>query len=524
MIRFAVATVVVLVLSGGPASAAQIGVENLQRRLWSGAMVRPLVRVTNVAEGERVRLAWVLVVDDRVVERGVSHLTGPGPREVTIPLPSVRVRMKVTLEAQLFRGKTLLACSKCPLELFPTGTLAALQEAYGDQRAGVVEAGMNGNPVWGSVPVRWKALRSAMEVKRFDGSLIFLTAHKPLSRRSALAEALLERVEGGMNLVCVGGVPAPLAGVSREADRVEAKNVRILAPEHGLLANLTEGDLANWGLDGVVARGLTSWPPGGNYVTILDLPSETEPCAVAVELRHGKGRILYCGLAVLEKLKEDPIAEIVLANLLRWGFGKSPLPRDPCRCLAQDSRVRETLSGLGVELLSETQGRADVLIADETILEEKNRGLCSDWLKAGGTILLFHLSEQGLDALNGMLRARWERDVRGEPPRLELAQADPSVVREPDLTHVHPLLAGVRREDVASLGPWEQDEKVWAVQAASDELHFTPLLGRGLVAKLERDGVRVILWQVPLKEDAGAQKRVLSALLTNLLVRMAPSE
>jgi hypothetical protein len=64
---------------------------------------------------------------------------------------------------------------------------------------------------------------------------------------------------------------------------------------------------------------------------------------------------------------------------------------------------------------------------------------------------------------------------------------------------------------------------VSSVRAVGDKAHFKYLIGKGVVAKLERDGVRIVFWQAPLnEEDAAAQKRVLSSVLTNLGVRLEP--
>ena len=88
----------------------------------------------------------------------------------------------------------------------------------------------------------------------------------------------------------------------------------------------------------------------------------------------------------------------------------------------------------------------------------------------------------------------------------------------------HTLLAGVRPEDVSSLARRKTDDVV-GVRAAGGDEHFVSLIGEGLVVKLERDGVRVILWQAPLtQKDSGEQERVLSALLTNLGARLQVPE
>jgi hypothetical protein len=246
---------------------------------------------------------------------------------------------------------------------------------------------------------------------------------------------------------------------------------------------------------------------------------------VAIEQRYGTGRILYCGLTVADKIGEEPIAEVVFANILRWGFGAASPFQSPRGCFEEGSAVEGALRELGVQFQTPSGEVTDIVLGDESLLDKTRGALLAAGINEGGTIVLFHLSAEGLEPLNELLRSRWEGDVRGEAPRLELEEVDGSALRGSGGLAEHPLLAGVRPEDVQSFGPRGGDEKMLCVRAVGDEAHFSHLIGKGVVGKLERDGVRIIFWQVPLDEgDAEAKRRVLSSILTNLGVRLEPAK
>lgn len=410
------------------------------------------------------------------------------------------------------------------MEVFPRGALPALAAAYSSETVGVAGSGPFAGMFLERVPFQCKQLHSPAEVRRFDGKVAFLAADGPLSERSELASALMERVAQGLNLVCLdpGGWPLTRGWTAQGARPAEVKEARVLAPDHPILAGLKAADLANWGSDGVVARNLLPLPGAGNCLTILDAPLENPPGAVAIELRYGTGRILCCALEAAQKLPEEPVAQLVLANLIRWGFGQGPALRDPYGCFRASSDVPHGMAELGVRFAHAEQDAKGMVLADDSIFEAKNAALCTRLLAGGGTLVVFGLSEERLEPLNGLLRERWEADVRGQPPRLALEQTDMAARQTAIDEPRHPLLAGVRPEDVQALAVG-LEAPVWAVSAVADEMHWRSLIGAGLIGKLERDGVRIVFWQIPVKDEgAEARKRALSSVLTNLGVRLQP--
>jgi hypothetical protein len=256
---------------------------------------------------------------------------------------------------------------------------------------------------------------------------------------------------------------------------------------------------------------------------ILDVPGSDAPAAVAVEVRRGAGRLLLCALPAVERLKSEPIAEAVLANLLSWGFSKAAPLAPAYACLQADSGPRKAIEEVGAKLAVGPLPKGAVVLADESLLETRNRAVLSHCLSGGGTLLLFGLSESGLPVLNAALRGRWEGAAGASPPRVQTKPFTPDGQPPAPDASAHPLLAGVRPEDIQELLAAAGGQDMRAVIVEAEAGHFADMLGNGLLAKFERDGATLVFWQVPLSGDpSDAARRVLRALLTNLGVVCEP--
>ena len=506
-----------MVFLASNAFAAQLQAELPRPRVWGARTLRPIVRVTDVAQDERVQVTWSLSFGDRVVTEGVSEMAGSGEPAIVIELPPVRVRTSVNLQLHLWAGGQAVAVETRKIDLFPGGVLDELKDRFAQESVGLVLRGQGGETVRERVPINWRVLSTALSVKSFDGQLVVLWADAPLPGRSELAYALLERVEGGMTVVCLGGVGPIVAQEAQTAQRPPESggSIRVLAPGHPMLANLQEGDLTGWEGDGAAVFDL---PLSGNRTIVLDLPSPGDPRPVVVEERRGDGRILYCGLPVAGKLGEDPVAEIILANIMRWAHLPGPPLQRPAGCFRDDSKVREMLGTQGVHFEPYSAGAGQPLLADESLFDEANKPLLAECLERGGTVLVFGVSDGALRGLNDSLSARWERDRRTVPPQFEHSSGLPAPEVHGGFPGAHALLAGARPEDINALVQRAAQQGVLALRPVADQAHFTSLVGGGLVGKLERDGVRIVFWQPPLEGHVD-EERVLGALLTNLGVR-----
>jgi len=524
--RAILSAMVVLACAGASAHGAEIEVHGLQRRLWGGSSVSPVVRADAVETEGPFRLVWALTYGPYVVEGEVRGLTAPVEQKIALEMPAVRVRTALAFEVRLFAGGEQVAEGRREVDLFPRGRLQALAAAIEEREIGLVAIGVGAREWAERLPLECEELASELSVGRFDGDLIVMVATERPAPMSGLVDSLLRRVEDGLSVVCLGEVGAMLPPTEPGTGGPgSVSKGRLLAPNHAAVGGLHAGDLSEWGIDGVVASRRFGWPKRGNGLTILDGGPATTPYSLLIEVRRGRGRILCCALDVVEKLREEPVAEIVFANLISRGLAEAPALARCMACVADSSPLAAALAELGVQFTEGRPGPEDVLLADESLTDGEHGDLLAGVLRRGGTIVLFGLDEQGADRLSRALTDRWRADVSGRPPEFHLAPVGPEALQGFELEGAHELLAGVRPEDVRALAADADEVVLQATRAAADQEHFADLAGGGVLAKFERDEVRIVFWQVPVTEKlSGPQRRVLAALLTNLNVPLSADD
>jgi hypothetical protein len=497
---------------------ARVSIEGLPHRCWGGSSVAPVVRIADFPHEGPCSLVWALTWQDYLVTGEVVGVGVPSERGVELELPNVRARVSAEFAATLMVGGAAAAEARRAVDILPAGRLTEAAKAYWRRLVGVVVVGDGGMAPAGSLPASWVALSSAPEVRRFEGELFFLVAGERLPDASDLAAALAERMDEGATVISVGPEPSPLPGDLTPPSRPgDVRRARILAPAHALLDSVTAEDLCDWLPDGRAAVRVLPWPGAGNCRVILDVPGGDAPAALAVEVRHGAGRLLLCALPAAERLASEPIAETILTNLLSWGLSKAAPLAPAYACLRVDSGPRQAIEEVGAKFVVGRLPKGAAVLADDSLFEEQNRAVLSRCLSGGGTLLLFGLSESGLPALNAALRGRWERAAGASPPRVRTEPFAPDGQPPALDASAHPLLAGVRPEDIQELIAAAGGQDVRAVIVDAEAGHFADMLGNGLLAKFERDDVTLVFWQVPFPEEPSeAARRVLRALLTNL--------
>jgi hypothetical protein len=495
------------------APAAQVRVDGLPARAWSEATIQARVHIQGVAPAQRpVRLSWTVHYADRVVTGEVRSIAVGRPVRTPMKLPTVDRRTTVKAVVQVWRGLTRLAATEQRLNLFPRDALTHLRELCRQSPVGLVEVGPLRRSLLEIVDLPWARLTGPIGVRRFAGRAVFVRVAQPFGRRDPLAGALIEQMEKGLSVVCLGPTPRPFAfgGRGVRAAGGAMRVGRVIASRHPVLSGVRPADLSGWPPDGFVGRGLGLWPEQGNWLVLVDAPNERTPTPLVFEQRDGAGRALYCGAAVVAKIDRDPIAEVLFANLLRWALGRCRAPGRAAMCTDVDGPVHRVLVDVGLVHHEHAQG---VLVGDASLLRKPNRVRLAAHLRRPGTVVLFGLTRDSLAALNDVLRSRWERDTRADVPRLAMGGQTPLPVGR------HALLAGMRPEDIRLVA--EAARPGQGIGAVGDTAHLQALIGRGLAVKLERDGVRIILWQARMAPPVrGAQRRVLAALLTNLGVRL----
>ncbi|MBN2136268.1 MAG: hypothetical protein JW720_00525 [Sedimentisphaerales bacterium] len=208
-------------------------------------------------------------------------------------------------------------------------------------------------------------------------------------------------------------------------------------PDHPILAGIDADHLANWrgdatilppklsyemrpmygptikwcdisvtrlwrcGNRGSVASALIEKPAKGDFLPTLDGGYSLQYTPL-MEYRRGKGLVIFCQLDLTARTQDDPAADIIAGNILRYVSAWKPAPRRKALYFGEPDGRRH-LEAAGMSLLpSENDGLSDneVIIVGPTGSDElvSNVPNIADWLKAGGRLLAIGLDQQQANA------------------------------------------------------------------------------------------------------------------------------
>jgi beta-galactosidase len=184
------------------------------------------------------------------------------------------------------------------------------------------------------------------------------------------------------------------------------------------VATLTGGLVGNdyqfWRGDQVVARRMIAKPVGGRFRAVVDAGGPQGLVYVPLlEVPHGRGRYLLSQLLVGEKLGREPVAQVVLENLVRYGAPRADAPR-PLGVVQGSAPIKPVLDQLDVcyeDLTGRLAGarleRLGGLLVDASC-EEVAR--CApqlrQYMERGGRVILHGADRGALEALSALLPER----------------------------------------------------------------------------------------------------------------------
>jgi len=307
-----------------------------------------------------------------------------------------------------------------------------------------------------------------------------------------------------------------LAGIEAEHLRNWRGEATILPPrlEYELSPRFNGAPTIRWcdipvtrlwrcGNRGNVASILIEKPARGDFLPILDGGYSLQYSPL-MEYRQGKGMVLFCQMDITGRTEDDPAAETLARNILRYVSAWQPAPRREV-VFVGDSAGRQHLESAGISLNS-YDGAS--LSADQVLVVGPGGGqkLARDaatiakWLKAGGNLLAIGLNEQQVNAFLPL-------KVRTKEAEHIAAYFEPFAFNS--------LLAGVGPADVHSREP----RKLPLVSAGA------AVIGDGVLAKAENANVvfcQLAPWQFDYKKLYNLKRtfRRTSYLLTRLLANM----
>ncbi len=305
-----------------------------------------------------------------------------------------------------------------------------------------------------------------------------------------------------------------LAGIKPENLRDWRGSATILPPRLKYEMRPRYGPTVEWagipvtrvwrcGNRGNVASVLIEKPACGDFLPILDGGFSLQYSPL-MEYREGKGVVLFCQLDVTGRTENDPAAETLARNILRYVSDWKPVPHRKA-VYAGEPAGKTYLESMGVPVRSYDRAH---LSNDEVLVLgpggrqafAKDASVLAEFLKSGGNLLAIGLDQDDATALL--------------PIKVTMRKAEhiASFFEPFDMSS---LLAGIGPADVHNRDPRELS----LVSSGAE------VVGDGVLAKAET--ANVVFVQMPPWQFAGSQQpnlrrtfRRVSVLIDRLLANM----
>ena len=340
------------------------------------------------------------------------------------------------------------------------------------------------------------------------------------------------------------GLPVDLFGEERLREGIVACVTRgaqpVVGPRHELLRDVPAGDLANFGGRGSVASHLLPWPEATGFRAVLVSDDRSKPMPLVAEYLVGKGRAIVCQLEVGRGLEDEPIAQILLRNMI--AYARSTPVRPPLAhvrmAVPPDAVQRGQFNtALFVPTVEDDEEEPPgdeerpeaaaivVLISSrsETPPPEPGFDLPGFLRQDGVVIMQSGFGEESMAALKDLIRSTWRDDPRYPIPVVEAKELDGQW--KPTVRYESKIIWGVTRKDVLeALAGTDQPR---SITCEGEVPGWSEVIAPGLAVKFQRGKSCLVLCAAsPEKEeeeeeeeeqeDNKARERLFKQIVTNL--------
>jgi hypothetical protein len=369
-----------------------------------------------------VTVSWTLLLDLGTASSGSRQASVPpdGKVDVTfdVPLPSVKDTTRGTLTVKVAAGSDVLYQYPAPVTVYPASVgnrtskaplAAAVLQASGSTATSDALAALG---VTTRTISDLSSLPSGAEV-------LVLGEGANITATSDQITALTEFVRGGGRVLILAQQTLPqllpwpvLSATSRQTI------AHVSAPHHPVLAGIGADDLRWWhtAAEQVVQAALMK-PKYGAFTSLADVGPILASSALA-EAPYGSGTYLFCQFPVVSAAPAEPIAAVLLRNVVDYLAGRPATPRARLGVITVDgSPVSGTLTAAAADFTAVTDpanlSDVDVLLVDAAAAGTVNAAAVNSWVTAGGTLWVNGLTPDTLASLAAVL-----------PPGVTLAALD----------------------------------------------------------------------------------------------------
>ncbi len=224
---------------------------------------------------------------------------------------------------------------------------------------------------------------------------------RPLIGGGTMSDALADWVARGGRAVVLEQPSWPRGLVPVQLGSHSSTMTFPQAPNHPLLRDVRAEDLKYWRGDHLVTDAEPLRPASGAGLSVVVSGSGTGIAqAPLLVMPHGDGAYLVCQLKVVSKADREPIARVLLRNLVDYAAAY-PAPPKGTALYCDLPATRKKLDDLGAQLLDVTDRFADLDLGRYSLLIYASAsadplvarlGQLIPWVEGGGNVLLHGLA------------------------------------------------------------------------------------------------------------------------------------
>jgi hypothetical protein len=389
---------------------------------WGGGtLTRTYAVYHETGTTSTVTVAWELQVPGAKTGRASQQASVPpdGHADVTfaIPVPAVKRETSGTLTVSVLDGSSVLYESTVPLRVYPPS--AATRTTSAAVSAVVVETG-GSTATSDALTALGVTTTSVTDLSALPTGrqILVIGEGATVNPTSAQVTALNAFVQGGGIVLSLAQPALPqllpwpvLPGGSPQTI------AHVAAPRHPVLDGIGTDDLRWWNTsDELVVSSAMVKPGYGSFTSIADAGPGLATSALA-EAAYGSGTYLFCQFPVIAAAADEPIAAVLLRNMVDYLATREAAARGSLGAVSQSgSPLLATLTDSAVGFTTLTTVPADTLSGLDALLIDasaaNSAGIAavaaaaadvSAWVTSGGTLWVNGLTTDSLSALSGVL-------------------------------------------------------------------------------------------------------------------------
>jgi len=474
-------------------------------------------------------LVWESRIFRGIVDRGSRTVDAPANVTIEMALPEVRARVDMIQHVQLKRDDKVLAEDDFVLGIFSKDALPELGRTTADlPPIGLCDPEMLIAPVLEKAGVKYTPLRTDLQARTLESKLVLVGPDQPetFSEPMVGIRELLDR--GGTVIFLEQNSPKKgLFGADKPvevAKRPVLSARKLVGEKHILLRDLREGDLAGWAGSGEVASNVLGWPEYANYQAWLAGGQGKDRAPLVAQYWGENGRVILCQLEVGRRLAQEPVAQLVLRNLLSYAREVPlPAPRKAVRFAVPPEALEGGKFNTARFVLEpkkeDLKGAAAVLIllvhkGDESAMTPGFD--LGQYLSDGGKLLVqSRFGPELMEALNQLTRSTWQDKPYLPLPRFVAASVeDIGAVR---MRYEKPLAWGILAEDFQQGLQGVEDPRCLKAEPAVPE--FLALTEPSYLTQFRRGKSRLVLCALPVEgPENESQARLVRQILANMML------